>query len=141
MTEARRPVHLAVLAGISASAYAISLAGITALQAATDADLAADRAPATRAANLMATGHEDIETTLDQATRAYSLAANRYSQLVPQLEGVEQQLEQLTKRASAITGAANALPGRVALPRIASSTRTVTRTTVVNATTGASGKP
>jgi len=139
MTEPRRPLHLAVLAGISASAYAISLAGVTALQAATDADLAADRAPAARAADLMASGHDDIETTLDDATRAYTAAAARYSQLVPQLEQMEGQLDQLAKRTGTVSGAANALPGRVSLPTISSSTRTVTRTRVVHTTTGASG--
>ena len=46
MTEPRRPVHLAVLVGMSASAYAISLAGVAALQSDTDARVAADRAPA-----------------------------------------------------------------------------------------------
>ncbi len=61
MSDSRRPVHLAVLVGASASVYAISLAGVTALQSATDARLIAERAPADHAADVMARGHDELE--------------------------------------------------------------------------------
>jgi hypothetical protein len=139
MTETRRPVHLAVLVGASATAYAVALAGVTALQSATDARIAAERAPAGRAADLLARGHDELETTLDQATRTYGLAAGRYAQLGTRLVDMETSLDDLGKRVAKVTGAAKALPGHVSLPAITTSTRVVTRTKVVHATTGASG--
>lgn len=141
MTETRRPVHLAVLVGASASVYAISLAGVTALQSETDARIAAERAPAAHAADVMTTGHDALEDSLDEATRTYAIAAGRYARLTPHLLELEDSIDQLGKRVSKVTGAANSLPGRVSMPTInvSSSTRTVTRTKVVHATTGASG--
>lgn len=139
MTDTRRPIHLAVLVGMSATAYAISLAGVTALQSATDARVAADRAPAGRAADVLATGHDQLETTLDDATRTYGQAAGRYAQLGTRLVDMEASLDDLGKRVEKVTGAANDLPGHVTLPTISTSTRVVTRTKVVHATTGASG--
>jgi hypothetical protein len=139
MTERRRPVHLAVLVGMSASAYAASLAGVTALQSATDARVAADRAPASHAADVLATGHDRLETSLDRVNRAYTQAATRYAALGTRLVDMEASLDALGTRVKKVTGAANALPGHVNLPTIRSTTRVVTRTKVVHATTGASG--
>ena len=42
----RRPIHVVVAVGLTAGLYAVSLAGVTALQAMSDARLAEDRAPA-----------------------------------------------------------------------------------------------
>jgi hypothetical protein len=139
MTESRRPIHLAVLVGVSASAYAISLAGVAALQSATDARVAADRAPAGQAADALASGHDQLETSLGEANRAYADAADRYARLGTRLIDMETSLENLGTRVEKVSGAANALPGRVSLPTISTTTRVVTRTKVVHATTGASG--
>lgn len=145
MTESRRPVHLAVLIGVSASAYAVSLAGVTALQSATDTRIAAERAPAGHAADVLARDHDELEASLDEATQAYMRAADRYAGLGPRMVDMETSLATLGKRVAKVTGAANALPGRVSvsvsLPTISTSTRVVTRTQtkVVHAKTGASG--
>lgn len=141
MTESRRPVHLAVLVGVSASAYALSLAGVTALQSATDTRIAAERAPAGHAADVLARDHDRLEASLNVATQTYALAADRYAGIGPRMVDMEASLEDLGKRVSKVTGAANALPGHVSLPTISTSTRFVTRTQtkVVHAKTGASG--
>jgi hypothetical protein len=141
MSDSRRPVHLAVLVGASASVYAISLAGVTALQSATDARLIAERAPADHAADVMARGHDELEDSIDDATRTYATAAGRYARLAPRLADMETSLDAFGRQVQKVTGAANALPGRVSLPTIHASTttRTVTRTRTVHATTGASG--
>jgi hypothetical protein len=141
MTDTRRPVHLAVLVGVSAGAYAVSLAGVTALQSATDARIAAERAPAKHAVDVMASGSDELEASLDAATHAYTVAAGRYARLAPKLTDMETSLDELGKHVEQVTGAAKSLPGRVkvSLPRVSTSTRTVTRTKVVHSTTGASG--
>lgn len=141
MTETRRPVHLAVLIGVSASAYAVSLAGVTALQSATDTRIAAERAPAGHAADVLARDHDALEASLGEANQAYQRAADRYTALGPRMVDMEASLATLGKRVSKVTGAANALPGHISLPTISTSTRYVTRTQtkVVHATSGASG--
>ena len=139
MTDSRRPIHLAILAAASASAYAVSLAGVTALQSATDARISAERAPAGQAADMMTTEHDQLESSLDEASHAYAMAAGRYAALAPQLEDMEISLDGLGRRVHKVTGTANSLPGHVSLPKVTTSTRVVTRTKVVHATTGASG--
>ena len=138
MTDARRPVHLAVLLGASAGIYAVSLAGVTALQAATDRALIDERAPLGAAMSTLAGGHDAVETDLERAARAYGDAAAGYDRLAPRLDTLETSLDALAGTVSQVSGAARALPGHVTLPTV---TRTVTTKAppVSHATTGASG--
>jgi hypothetical protein len=140
MTEARRPVHLAVLLGASTAVYALSLAGVTALQSATDRALVAGQAPTQDAADRLGDGHDRLEAELATAMRRYAESAARYEALVATMATMESSLESYAGRAAAISGAARSLPARVSLPTV---TRTVTTTVVkprVRATTGASGR-
>ena len=138
MTDARRPAHLVVLLGASAGMYAVSLAGVTALQAATDRAVIDDRAPLDAATTSLAGGHDALESDLDRATRAYGDAAAGYDRLGPRLDAMEESLDALAGSVSQVSGAALALPAHVALPKV---TRTVTTRSapVTHATTGASG--
>ena len=138
MTDPRRPTHLAVLLGASAGIYAVSLAGVTAIQAAADRALIDGRAPLDAATVSLSDGHDTLESDLDRAARAYAEAAARYDRLVPRLDGFETSLDGLAGTVSQVSGAAKALPGRVALPKV---TRTVSSKTApaTHATTGASG--
>jgi hypothetical protein len=138
VTDRRRPIHLAMLVGLSTSAYAITLAGVTALQSTTDATLIAERAPAGNAVAQMSSGHDRLEESVSRAEWAYVTAARRYATLGPTMADMETALDRFGRRVTRVSGAADALPGRVQLPTISSSTRVVTRT-VVHATTGASG--
>jgi len=138
MTD-RRPVHLAVLVGASAGAYAISLAGVTALQSATDARVAADRGPASHAVDIVASGHDGLQASIDGAAGAFAVAADRYAAMTDRLAEMESSLDRLGQRVAKVTGAAGALPTRVSLPAVDRSTPPATRTKAVHATTGASG--
>lgn len=138
MTDARRPVHLAVLLGASAGIYALSLAGVTTLQSGADRALRDDRAPLGRSIQSLVDGHDALDLDLVQAARAYGDAAGHYARLAPNLERTEASLDELATMVSAVTGAARALPGHVALPAV---TRTVMvrSAPVTHGTTGASG--
>jgi len=138
MTDARRPTHLAVLLGASAGMYAVSLAGVTALQASADQAVIEDRAPLDTAATSLSGGHDTLESDIDRAARAYADAAARYDRLAPRLDEIETSLDGLAATVSQLSGAARALPGRVTLPRV---TRTVQTKAApaTHATTGASG--
>jgi hypothetical protein len=139
MTERRRPIHLAVMIGAATTAYAVSLAGVTALQSEADQALIARRSPSEEAAARLGDGHDRLETDVERAARAYAASAARYDELTATLESLEASLERYAGRVEAVTGAAQALPGRVRLPTV---TRTITRTSSkpgVTASTGASG--
>ena len=138
MTDARRPAHLAVLLGASAGIYAVTLAGVTALQSATDRTVMDERAPLGAATSTLAGGHDAVETDLERAARAYGAAVASYDRLGSRLDAMETSLDVLAGTVSQVSGAANALPGHVALPEV---TRAVTTKAapVSHATTGASG--
>ena len=138
MTDARRPAHLAVLLGASAGIYAVSLAGVTALQSATDQAVIGERAPLGAATSTLSGGHDAVEADLERAARTYGEAAAGYDLLGSRLDEMETALDALAGTVSQVSGAAMALPGHVTLPAV---THTVTNRAapVSHATTGASG--
>lgn len=138
MTDARRPVHLAVLLGVSAGAYAAALAGVTALQAGADATLQAARAPIGRAADTVAAEHDALETALEDAARRYSVLADRYRRSGLDLEEIESAIDELVARAASVSESAASMPTRFSLPSVRAAPRIVPAPRT-HATTRASG--
>jgi len=139
----RRPLHVAVAVGVTAGLYAVSLAGVTALQAGTDARLAADRAPAAAAIAALRETHDATEADLTRIEAAYASAAAAYQAAVDAIGGHETALIDLGKRVAAVEGSAAALkvPTIPRLPSV-STTRTVyVSRPSTHACTTASGKP
>jgi hypothetical protein len=144
MTEraSRRPVHLAVMTGAAAGVYAVTLAGVTGLQAGTDAVLAAARDPIAAAIAEQQAEHDRMEVSIEAASAAYAEAATRYAAVLEALGNHEGALAVLAGDVAAAEGSASKLvvPSRPALPSV--STRAGTRAAprpATNATTGASG--
>ena len=140
MTDRRIPPHIAVLVGVSASAYAMVLAGVTALQSTTDARIIAQRYPAQQAATEAARQHDASDEALATAADRYEALAQRYSQAGAALGTVETDLDDLATRAADLSASAAKL--RVAPIRLPQVARSVTRITVApttHATTKASG--
>jgi hypothetical protein len=140
MTDGRRPLHLAVLVGVSTAIYAASLAAVAAFQSSDDRALAERQAPAVDAVTRLREGHDRLAASIGRAADAYDQAAGRYDALAPRLEESETALAQLADQVSAIGGAALALPRQVSLPPLS---RTVIRATSAkpktSGSTGASG--
>jgi hypothetical protein len=138
----RRPVHLAVMTGAAAGLYAVSLAGVTALQASTDAHLAGARDPIATAVAGQRTSHDRLEAAVEEAAAAYSEVAGAYATLLETLGDHEGALAALEREIAAAEGSANRLvvPARPALPTVRATvaTRAVPRPRA-NASTGASG--
>lgn len=135
----RRPIHLAVLMGVSAGVYAVSLAGVTALQSAADARLHAERHPIRLAADVVGATHDDLDAAIDDATRRYLLLAARYDAIAPQVGDLETTLDALTARADEISDTAQSLPTRISLPAVRTSVPAPASRPTTHATTGASG--
>lgn len=146
----RRPIHVAVAVGLTAGLYAVSLAGVTALQATSDARLAEDRAPAADAIARLKLSHDALDSRLTQLDGSYAAVAGRYKAVADGIAGHEKALDVLGKQVKKAAGSAAALSvPSTRLPAVSGSTIYVsTRSTgagssrpVVNACTTASGKP
>ena len=142
MTDARRPLHLAVMIGASTALYAASMAGVTAIQSDNDRTLMLRQSPAEAAVTRLRAGHDELEAVIDRAANGYAEAAGGYDALTPGLTDMETSLEQLAGRVKTVSGAARALPRQVSMPVIQ---RTVVRVVTTSrpktsAKTGASGK-
>ncbi len=138
MTESRRPLHLGVFIGLSAGAYALSLAAVTALQAQSEARVAADRAPTEQAIADLATRNDRLEAAAAGAGRTYERATNTYDLASRTLADLETRLAGLAQVVGAVEGASRSLPDHVALPRVIRTVSSV-RPPSVHATTAASG--
>lgn len=140
-TMTRRPVHVAVAIGVTAGLYAVSLAGVTAMQAGTDARLAAERAPAAAAVDVLRTSHDRAEAELARITAGLDGEAATYGQIADDIAGHEAALGLLGKEVAAVEGSAASLrvPAFARLPTVSSRTVYVSARPATNACTTASG--
>jgi len=139
MTDARRPLHLAVMLGASTALYAGSMAGVALLQSDADRVLTERQAPAEDAVARLHGGNDRLEASIAAAAYAYARAASRYEALDPGLTETEASLSDLASRVEIISGAARALPARISLPPITRVVRTTVTRPKTSASTGASG--
>ena len=105
----RRPIHVVVAVGMTAGLYAISLAGVATLQSASDARLAAGRAPAADAVAGLTSAHDALEASLGTLNDAYARAAGAYAGIAKAIVGHEQALAALGQQVQAAAGSAAAL--------------------------------
>jgi hypothetical protein len=105
----RRPIHVVVAVGMTAGLYAISLAGVTALQSASDLQLAADRVPAADAVAGLKSAHDAMESSLGTLTGAYAHAADSYTGIAKGIVDHEKALAKLGQQVQAAAGWAAAL--------------------------------
>ena len=118
MADKRRPIHLGIVIGISTGVYAVSLAGVTGLQAGQNAQLAADRGPAADVAARLEAANTDLEARLAAARAAFDASASSYSTVADDLARYEARLTSLGKTVGAIRGASVSLPTSGSLPRV-----------------------
>lgn len=132
------PAHVGVIMGLSAGAYALSLAAVTGLQSSTEAGLAADRAPAIAEIDVLQRDHLELERRLESAKNAYQEAAAAYSSTGDGFAAMEAKLGNLATLMTEINGTAASLPTSVRLPAVS---RNVSggSAPAVHATTTASG--
>jgi hypothetical protein len=138
-TEVRHPVHLAVVAGISAGAYAVSLAGVTALQAAGDRQLSEWNAPAADAIASISAEHDRLDARLTGARAAYDSAAAAYADAVDRMTGVETRLGGLAGQVKKVEGSAAWVAPVIRLPSVSRSAAAPKAKPASNGSTGASG--
>lgn len=96
--EPRRPLHLAVAIGLSAGAYAVALAGVTALQSSSEQALVADRAPASNVIDQLRLEHSRLEARIARASAAYDEAVTAYGRAAGGLGSFEKKLGVLAQQ-------------------------------------------
>ena len=136
--EVKRPYHLGVLLGISAGAYAVSLAGVTWLEASSEAATAAVRAPAAAAIAQVAAQNDRLERAHAGVGERLTATGDDYGAAATLLADLEDQLGTLSATIGAIEGQSLKLPTRIALPSAPRAAAAAKPRTV--ATSGASGK-
>lgn len=140
VTERRvPPAHLFVLVGVSAGVYAVSLAGVTAVQSAADARVHAQREPIRLAAAAARSQHDRLEAAVDEADRRYQALADRYAKAGEWLTGMEGSLDDLATRAASLSESTASLPTRFALPSVRASAPRTSSKPKTHTTTRASG--
>lgn len=137
MGEPRR-LHVGMFLGLSAGAYGLSLAGVTALQAQSEAAIVADRTPAQEALARLAAGNDSLEANGRRVSLSYDQMTSAYERVSQTLVDVEAQLSGLAEAVGAVDGVARSLPDHVALPKLVRAATSVGASTV-HATTGGSG--
>lgn len=134
----RMPAHLGVLLGVAACGYALCLATVTGLQSSSEAQLAADRAPAIATIRIVQDNHARLEQRLGPARAAYAAAAEAYCVSGAGFATMEATLGELATLMTEINGTASSLPTSVKLPSVSRSVRGGS-VPAVHATTTASG--
>jgi len=138
MAGSRPILHLPVAAALCTGLYAVSLAGVTALQAAQEAAITAARAPLVDATNRVSVSRRATLDGLRRATEALQAATDRYRAAVAASGELDTDLAALAAQVSALTGAAAHLAQTQALPAAPGGVGSVAPPPV-QGTTGASG--
>jgi hypothetical protein len=138
--ERKLPLHLPIALGVGTGLYAVTLAGVTALQARSDAALAAERQPLSVAVAAVSERRQALEQQLQATVGSLNAAAAAYDQVRGHSAALESALGNLSAQVTAATGAAASLPSHVSLPAVGT-VSAVTTAPATQATTGASGKP
>lgn len=135
----RVPAHVGVLLGASTAAYAVTLAGVTGLQAATDAEQAAEQAPAVAGLQDLAARNQALGNALAAAGQRYDELASAYTVAGGQLTDLGTALGGLSTSVQAIDGVSRSLPATAPLPKIGRAS--IGGAPATSSTTGASGAP
>ncbi len=137
MAETRRPIHLGIAVGVSASLYAVSLAAVTGLQSTANRQASDAYAPAVASMDQLDGANGDLAARLDAARTAFNASVSSFSEVVARVPGFEARLKALAGTVTKIHGASVSMPTGAALPRV-SGAGTVSKPSV-HVTTSASG--
>ena len=137
------PARAGMLIGASAAIYAVTLAGVSVMQADSDAAIAARRQPYLEAVASARSANDALEAAVVKVDGEARALAGRYAAVGQDVAAYQARLDELAKLVAAVQGSAAALPTRISLPTVSvrsagsgSSKAPATRTT-----TKASGTP
>ncbi len=112
------PARAGMLIGASAAVYAVTLAGIGALQASNDAAIAASRQPYLDAIAETRAVNDALESALLAADAEARALAASYASVGADVATYQARLDTLAALVAEVEGSAAALPSRISLPTI-----------------------
>lgn len=112
------PTRAGMLIGASAAIYAVSLAGVAAIQSQSDAAVAAQRAPYLDAISAARAANDSLEAALLSVdAQARALAAD-YAQAGDDVSAYQARLDALAALVADVQGSVAALPSHISLPKV-----------------------
>jgi len=135
------PARAGMLLGASAAVYAVTLAGVAALQSGDDAALAARRQPYLDAVAERRASNDALESALVRADAEVRALGDLYARTGNDVAAYETRLDALAALVAEVQGTAASLPARISLPSVSVSTSVGSRAPTTTARTGASGVP
>jgi hypothetical protein len=112
------PARAGVLLGASAAVYAVTLAGVSGLQAETSNATAAVRASGLDAVARARTSNDRLEATLDGLDADTSRLVEAYATTAGQTAAYQARLDTLASLVAEVQGTAANLPARIQLPTV-----------------------
>jgi hypothetical protein len=112
------PARAGMLIGASAAVYAVTLAGVAALQAQADAETAARRAPLVEAAARTRAANDRLEAVIREADAQVRGLASEYASTTTDVTAYQARLDALAALVADVQGSAAALPTRIKLPAV-----------------------
>lgn len=133
------PARAGMLIGASAAMYAVTLAGVSALQSGSDAEAIARRQPWVDRVTESRAANDELEASLGAAVVQAKALADEYAATGEAVASYEARLDALAALVAEVEGTAAALPSRISLPSV--TVRGTIRSTrpATTATSGASG--
>jgi hypothetical protein len=129
-----------MLIGASAAVYAVSLAGISTLQASNDAALDAQRQPYVDTVAAATSANDRLEAAIRQADLETRSLVAGYSAAGDDLAAYQARLDSLATLVAEVQGSAAALPTRISLPKVSVRTTSVGSAPRTTTKTSASGR-
>jgi len=137
----RIPAHVGVFLGISTAAYAVTLAGVAANEAAGEAAVADARAPILDNLAAIGTHNDELAAAVQHAAADYQSVLDAYNATSGQLTDFQAALAGLSRTVAGIDGVSRSLPTAASLPKITVRRVTTAAPPPAHGTTGASGAP
>ncbi len=134
------PARAGMLIGASAAVYAVSLAGVSALQSSSDAALDAQRQPYVDTVANARTANDRLEAAILQVDRETRSLVAAYAATGDDLTAYQGRLDALAALVADVQGSAASLPTRISLPRVSVHTTAVSAAPRTTTRTSASGR-
>ena len=112
------PTRAGMLIGASAAIYAVTLAGVSVMQADSDAALAARRQPYLEALAAARSANDSLEASIVKADGVARSLAGDYAAVGQDITAYQARLDELAKLVAEVQGSAAALPTRISLPSV-----------------------
>ena len=112
------PTRAGMLIGASAAIYAVTLAGVSVLQADSDAALAAQRQPYLDSVAAARSANDTLEAALTKVDGAARALAGDYAAAGQDITAYQARLDELAALVAQVQGSAAALPTRISLQSV-----------------------